>query len=208
MLSLWGAWPLASAGAELDAAGLLADLNAKEPILAEPGEAAAGTTWMESRTGRYALPIPLQGAEPRIGLPNTGSVGWWSAARYVDPNGFELKVDHAPDGSWIKGHTTGLPRAGIESALRAEAAYAKELVDFDPDAFVSDVSLETYRASALYCGKLRGSSVDDVCSLVHVVVHDGSMLRFHSLIIGENPGHRDALVKDFAEVLGGLVVHP
>ena len=76
----------------------------------------------------------VQGAEPRIGLPNTGAVGWWSATRDVDPTGFELKVDHAPDGSWIKGHTTGLPRAGIESALRAEAAYAKELVDFDPDA--------------------------------------------------------------------------
>jgi hypothetical protein len=200
-----------SAGSEVNRAALLQELNltsaTQSPIEAPP----KGKVRIVGNSKQFSLLVPdpafLTTARPSSPI---GIGSRWNTLNNANPSytAFDLDLSHFPEGSWIKGRVGRRSRDGMRGALRAEAAYAKQLIDYSPDEVVVDVSLDTYRASALYCGRLRGSTPRHCCSLVHVVLHGSQTVRLHSLIVASTPIQRDAVLREFARVMGTLALHP
>lgn len=209
LLLLLGA--LAAGGpshADLDRAALVAALNARAAPVQAANPAGTGRLRVRAGSDRYSLvvPDPADGSEPARGPISSPLNAYWSP---VPTHGyFDLHLSHSADGSWIKGRTGSRSPDGIRGVLRDESARAKAMIDYAPDEVVVDVSLETYRASALFCGRLRGGAPRHCCSLVHVALHGQETVRLHSLIIASTPMQRDRLVRDFARVMDSLTLHP
>jgi len=198
--------------ADIDADELLASLDEHKPATSPVAEAPAGYIRITSNSGKFSLdvasPTTARGAPHRHSSLSRDS--YWNPLNTANPQltRFDLDLMHNPEGSWIKGHMGGKSRDGMRGVLRAEQTYAKDLIDAKPEDISTHVSLESYRASALYCGTLRHSTPRHCCSLVHVALHGDETVRLHSLIVATTESERDALVREVATVLETLSLHP
>lgn len=200
-----------SAGSDVNRTALLEELNRTSAAKSEIEAAPNGTIRIISNSRQFSLLVPNSTFQTTPRPSNqTKVVSRWSPINTANPSytAFDLDLAHLPEGSWIKGHVGRKSRDGMRGALRAEEAYAKQLIDYSPDEVLVDVSLDTYRASALYCGRLRGSTPRHCCSLVHVALHGSETVRLHSLIVASTPVQRDAVLREFARVMGTLELHP
>ena len=200
-----------AARAETTYQALLEELNGTPAIVAPVQDAPRASFRMLSNSKRFSLVLPEPGASgsPRPMSP-VPTASRWNRVNTANPaySRFDLHALHYPEGSWIKGHVGRRSRDGMRGVLRAEEAYAKQLIEYSPDEVLVDVSLETYRASALYCGRLRGSGARNCCSLVHVALHGSETVRLHSLIVASTPLQRDVILREFASVMSTLTLHP
>ena len=137
---------------------------------------------------------------------------WFSALPSENPKfeGLDLAVYNRSGGAWVKARLARRSNRGVEGSLIDEASEAKYLIQYDPATVRTEISLENYSGSALYCGRLRQGSARKACSLVAVVLHGHKMIRLHSLIDAKTPRQREVLLSQvetaFAslERLGGL----
>ena len=118
--------------------------------------------------------------------------------------GIDLAVYHRGGGAWVKGRLARRSNRGVEGALIDEATHAKYLIDYDPEDVAIHLSTETYRGSALYCGRLRQGNARKACSLVAVALHGRQMVRLHSLIDATTPGQRQKLLAEVENAFAGL----
>ncbi|MCS5638626.1 MAG: hypothetical protein NZ990_19115 [Myxococcota bacterium] len=158
-------------------------------------------------------PLPEGPAESFLALSQSGSFalefsgdGWYA----VDPEaasdlaGFDLAVYHRGGGAWVKGRLARRSDRGVEGALIDEATHAKYLIDFEPEDVDIQLSTETYRGSALYCGRLRQGKARKACSLVAVALHGRRMVRLHSLIDATTPRARQRLLAEVESAFANL----
>ena len=123
-------------------------------------------------------------------------------------SGWDLVIAHHPDGSWIRVHIGKLSRKGMPGVLALAARYARSfLVGYELDEIVNEVSLETYRGTAIYCGRIRDSHYRHSCSLAHVVLHGKETIRFYALIAAVKPEERDSLLHEVESILTSLQLH-
>lgn len=174
----------------------------ESPLAAPPLPPAAAET-----------PHPQKRAESFLALSRSGSFalefsgGDWYA---VDPEaasdlaGFDLAVYHRGGGAWVKGRLARRSDRGVEGALIDEATHAKYLIDYEPEDVDVQLSTETYRGSALYCGRLRQGKARKACSLVAVVLHGRRMVRLHSLIDATTPRARERLLAQVESAFANL----
>ena len=143
----------------------------------------------------------------RLTFPNRE---WYA----VDPRNhprlgkLDLAVYHAGGRAWVKGRLARRSNRGVEGALIDEAAEAKYLVAYDPDTVETKVSLEDYRGSALYCGRLRQGNANRACSLVVVALHGRQMIRLHSLVDAKTTRQRERLLAEVEAAFASLELLP
>ena len=149
-----------------------------------------------ARSGTFALTFPNQ--------------EWFA----VDPDerpdlaGLDIAVYRAGGGGWVKGRLARRSNRGVEGALIDEASHAKYLIEYEPDTVRTELSLETYRGSALYCGRLRHGSAREACSLVAVRLHGRQMIRLHSLVDAKTPRMRKAILAEIESAFASLETIP
>ena len=145
-----------------------------------------------SRSGSFALEFPAK--------------DWYAATpRTSDEDAdLDLAVYHRGGGAWVKGRLARRSNRGVEGALIDEARHAKYLLDYDPDEVEVNLSTETYRGSALYCGRLRQGKARRACSLVAVVLHGRQMVRLHSLVDAATPSQRQKLLAEIEGAFASL----
>ena len=136
--------------------------------------------------------------------------GWFdvdpeSEARFA---GLDLVVFHRDGGAWLKARLARRSNRGVEGALIDEAVHVKYLVNYDPEDVETDISLENYRGSALYCGRLRQGSARKACALVAVSLHGRQMVRLHALVDAKTPRRRQALLSELQRALASLELLP
>ena len=156
------------------------------------GDALAPSLRVVADSARFALTFPGKGwfaVDPQ------------SEARFA---GLDLAVFHREGGAWLKGRLARRSNRGVEGALIDEAAHVKYLVNYDPESVETEISLENYRGSALYCGRLRQGSARKACALVAVALHGRQMVRIHALVDAKTPRRRDALLSELQRALASL----
>jgi hypothetical protein len=121
---------------------------------------------------------------------------------------FDLVLTHRPEGSWIWAHIGRKSARGMPGVLAAVSPYVRSFViEYDPDEVVSEVSLETYRGSVIYCGRIPDTHYQSSCSLAHVVLHGEKTIRFYGLIVASKPRQRGALLREVVSVLASIELH-
>jgi hypothetical protein len=191
----------ASAAADSTLRSLLLDLNSRPLYVTKPNEDEARVR-ITSDSGSFSL------------FPSTQHRSF-SRQHWVrrDPaislaSVFDLLMTHRPDGSWIWAHIGKKSPAGMPGVLAVVSPYVRSLViNYDPDEVVSEVSLETYRGSVIYCGRIPNTHYRSSCSLGHVVLHGRETIRFYALIVANRPSRRDALLQEFLSVLASIELH-
>jgi len=156
------------------------------------GDALAPSLRVVADSARFALTFPGKGwfaVDPQ------------SEARFA---GLDLAVFHREGGAWLKGRLARRSNRGVEGALIDEAVHVKYLVNYDPENVETEISLENYRGSALYCGRLRQGSARKACALVAVALHGRQMVRIHALVDAKTPRRRDALLSELQRALASL----
>jgi hypothetical protein len=156
------------------------------------GDALAPSLRVVADSARFALTFPGKGwfvVDPQ------------SEARFA---GLDLAVFHREGGAWLKGRLARRSNRGVEGALIDEAVHVKYLVNYDPENVETEISVENYRGSALYCGRLRQGSARKACALVAVALHGRQMVRIHALVDAKTPRRRDALLSELQRALGSL----
>ena len=180
---------------------LLLDLNSRPLSVTEPNETEA-IVRIKSDSGKFSLLLPLVQHSSFFGRHWGGS----DLARF--PSVFDLMLKHSPDGSWIWAHMGEKSPDGMPGVLAAATSYIRSfVVNYDPDEVVSEVSLETYRGSALYCGRIRDTHYKSSCGLAHVVLHGRETIRFYALIVANKRSQRDALLREFITLLESIELH-
>ena len=122
-------------------------------------------------------------------------------------SGFGLLLEGPKTGMWLRGRIGPRTSSGIGGVLAHENSYAKMLIDFRPENAEAEVSLETYRGSAIFCGSLKGRKLRPACSLVFVALHGRETVRFHGLVQSKNPTEIDAMLEEMASLLSTLQLH-
>jgi hypothetical protein len=156
------------------------------------GDSPAPSLRVVADSARFALTFPGK--------------GWFA----VDPQsealfaGLDLAVFHREGGAWLKGRLARRSNRGVEGALIDEAVHVKYLVNYDPENVETEISLENYRGSALYCGRLRQGSARKACALVAVALHGRQMVRIHALVDAKTPRRRDTLLNELQRTLASL----
>ncbi len=159
-------------------------LSKAGPLHALPptaGNREAEEKALVSRSGAFALTFP--GPE------------WFSVDPDSEPEDrdYDLVVHHPSGGAWVKGRLARRSNRGIEGSLIEEASHAKYLIDYEPDRVTTRISPDSYRASALYCGRRRQGIAREACSLVLVTLHGRRMVQLHSLVDAATPRRRENL---------------
>jgi hypothetical protein len=155
-------------------------------------DALAPSLRVVANSARFALTFPGEGwfaVDPQ------------SEARFA---GLDLAVFHREGGAWLKGRLARRSNRGVEGALIDEAVHVKYLVNYDPENVETEISVENYRGSALYCGRLRQGSARKACALVAVALHGRQMVRIHALVDAKTPRRRDALLSELQRALASL----
>ncbi len=189
------------AAADSTLRSLLLDLNSRPLYVTKPNEGETSVRIM-SDYGSFSL-LPSERHGPF-------SIQHWirrdpaiSAASV-----FDLLLAHRPDGSWIWAHIGSKSPAGMPGVLAAISPYVRSFViEYDLDEVISEVSLETYRGSVIYCGRIPNTHHRSSCSLGHVVLHGRETIRFYALIVANRPSQRDALLREFLSVLASIELH-
>jgi hypothetical protein len=194
--------------------------------LVMPGWASAGPSQQSLLLGLNSTPLsvtnPDEGeAEVRI----TGDSGKFSFLRSPaqhetffrphwvrrDTSGYvalDLRLQHNPDGSSIQVATGKRHAKGMPGVLAAISPYVRSfIIEYDLDEVISEVSLETYRGTVIYCGRIPDTHYKSSCSLGHAVLHGGETIRFHALIVSDKRSERDALLQEFVALLESLELH-
>jgi hypothetical protein len=190
------------AAADSTLRSLLLDLNSRPLYVTKPNEAEASVRIM-SDSGSFSLLLPS-------GRHRTFSTQHWVRR---DPtiswaSVFDLLITHRPDGSWIWAHIGRKSPGGMPGVLAVVSPYVRSFViEYDLDEVVSEVSLETYRGSVLYCGRIPNTLHRSSCSLGHVVLHGRETIRFYALIVANRPSRRDELLREFLSVLASIELH-
>jgi hypothetical protein len=135
---------------------------------------------------------------------------WFAVDPRTDPRFVELDlaVFHSGGNAWVKGRLARRSNRGVEGALIDEARQAKYLIHYDPETVETEVSLETYRGSALYCGRLRQGTARKACSLVGVALHGRRMVRLHALVDAKTPSQRAQLLAEVEAAFASLHLLP
>jgi hypothetical protein len=121
---------------------------------------------------------------------------------------FDLLITHLPEGSWIWAHIGRKSPTGMPGVLEGISSYVRSFViEYDLDEVISEVSLETYRGSVIYCGRIPNTHHRSSCSLGHVVLHGQKTIRFYALIVANRPSQRDAILREFVSLLASLELH-
>lgn len=123
---------------------------------------------------------------------------------------FDLLLKHSPDadGSSLWAHIGKKSPDGMPGVLAAVSPYVRSfIINYNLDEVVSEVSLETYRGSVIYCGRIPDTHYRSSCSLAHVVLHGRETIRFYALIVAYTPSERDALLREFITVLESIELH-
>lgn len=168
-------------------------LPAAPPALAETGPLHRSEAFLAlSRSGTFALEFP---GEDWYGVNPDAS---------ADLTGIDLAVYHRSGRAWVKGRLARRSNRGVEGALIDEATHAKHLVEYDPEDVEVHLSTETYRGSALYCGRLRQGKARKACSLVAVALHGRQMVRLHSLVDATTPARRQRLLAEVRSAFASL----
>ncbi|HIG00338.1 MAG TPA: hypothetical protein EYQ66_03375 [Myxococcales bacterium] len=158
------------------------------------GDALPPSLRVVADSARFALTFPGKG---------WFAVDSQSEARFA---GLDLAVFHREGGAWLKGRLARRSNRGIEGALIDEAVHVKYLVNYDPENVETEISLENYRGSALYCGRLRQGSARKACALVAVALHGRQMVRIHALVDAKTPRQRDTLLSELQRALASLEI--
>ncbi len=122
-------------------------------------------------------------------------------------SGFGLLLEEPKTGMWLRGRIGPRTSSGIGGVLAHENAYAKMLIDFRPENAEAEVSLETYRGSAIFCGSLKWRKLRPACSLVFVALHGRETVRFHGLVQSKDPAEIGAMLEEMASLLSTLQLH-
>ena len=180
---------------------LLLDLNSGPLSVTEREQVAARGRIVGDSGGFSLLPSKPHGSH--------SGVHWIRRDTSSPPlSAFDLVLAHHPEGSWIRAHIGKRSPAGMPGVLATVSPYVRSFViDYDPEEVVSEVSLETYRGSVAYCGRIRDTHHRSSCSLVHVVLHGEATIRFYVLIVANSPRQRDELLAEFASVLESIQLH-
>jgi hypothetical protein len=189
------------AAADSTLRSLALDLNSRPLYVTKPDEGEASVRIM-SDSGSFSL-LPSERHGPF-------SIQHWirrdpaiSAASV-----FDLLLKHHPDASWIWAHIGKRSSAGMPGVLAAISPYVRSFViEYDLDEAVNEVSLETYRGTAIYCGRVPNTHHRSSCSLGHVVLHGRETIRFYALLVANKPSQRDALLREFFSVLASIELH-
>ena len=196
----------ASAGPAWAASGLtprelLLDLNSRPLSVTKPDERTARVRMLD-KSGKFSLAVP----RPRGYSP----ASYWRrrSAAHSSRSAWNLELVHYPEGSWIRAHIGKKSRRGMPGVLSFASTYVRGfIVEYDPDEVISEISLETYRGSVIYCGRIPDTHFRRSCSLAHVVLHGQETLRFYGLIVAYSPSRRDTLLRELASILASLELH-
>jgi hypothetical protein len=180
---------------------LLLDLNSRPLYVTKPDEGEASVRIM-SDSGSFSL-LPSGHHRP------FSRERWVRRAPELSrASVFDLLVMHAPEGSWIWAHIGGKSPDGMPGVLAVVSPYVRSFViEYDLDEVVSEVSLETYRGSVIYCGRVPNTHNRSSCSLGHVVLHGQKTIRFYALIVANRPSQRDAILREFVSLLASIELH-
>jgi hypothetical protein len=131
---------------------------------------------------------------------------WFSVLPSKDPKfeGLDLAVYNRSGRAWVKARLARRSSRGVEGSLIDEASEAKYLIQYDPATVRTEISMDNYSGSALYCGRLRQGSARKACSLVAVVLHGHKMIRLHSLIDAKTPRQREVLLNQVETAFASL----
>jgi hypothetical protein len=180
---------------------LLVDLNARPLDVTKPDEDQA-LRRITSDSGSFSM------------LPSAGHSSYsrqhWLRRDPVDSwrSVFDLLLTHLPEGSWIWAHIGSRSGDGIPGVLGVITPYVRSfIIEYDPNEVISEVSLETYRGSVIYCGRIPDTHYRSSCSLGHVVLHGSTTIRFFVLIVANRPSQRDALLREFVSMLASIELH-
>ena len=190
------------AAADSTLRSLILDLNSRPLYVTKPDEGEASVRIM-SDSGSFSL------------LPSDRRHRTFSREHWVrrDPvnswaSVFDLLITHLPEDSWIWAHIGRKSPDGMPGVLAVVSPYVRSFViEYDLDEVVSEVSLETYRGSVIYCGRIPNTHNRSSCSLGHVVLHGQKTIRFYALIVANTPSQRDAILREFVSLLASLELH-
>ena len=181
---------------------LFLDLNSRPLYVTKPNEDEASVRIM-SDSGSFSL-LPSDRRHRTFSGEHWArrdpAVSWTSV--------FDLLITHLPEGSWIWAHIGRKSPDGMPGVLAVVSPYVRSFViEYDLDEVVSEVSLETYRGSVVYCGRIPNTHHRSSCSLGHVVLHGRETIRFYALIVANRPDQRDAILQEFVSLLASLELH-
>ena len=190
----WGA-------ADLPLRDLLLDLNSRPLYVTKPNEGETSVRIM-SDSGSFSL-LPSERHRSfsiQHCVRRDPAISWASV--------FDLLLMHHPDGSWIWAHIGSKSPAGMPGVLAVVSPYVRSFViEYDLDEVISEVSLETYRGTEIYCGRIPNTHHRSSCSLGHVVLHGRETIRFYALIVANRPSQRDAILREFVSLLASIELH-
>ncbi|MDE0887277.1 MAG: hypothetical protein OSB70_17275 [Myxococcota bacterium] len=180
----------------IPAPSLNAEITAPPQAGGESAEEPPPESTFVSQSGTFSLTFP-------------GS-NWFAVKPETRPElaGLDLAVFRIGGGGWVKGRLTRRSNRGVEGALIDEAENAKYLIQYEPNAVETNLSLGAYRGSALYCGRLRQGSARKACSLVAVRLHGRRMIRLHSLVDAKTPRLRAAIQAEVESAFLSLQTAP
>ncbi|MDG2335517.1 MAG: hypothetical protein P8Q97_14965 [Myxococcota bacterium] len=175
---------------------LNAEIPAPPATVEESTQGPARESTFVSQSGMFSLTLP--------------GTNWFAVRPDTRPElaGLDLAVFRIGGGGWIKGRLARRSNRGVEGALIDEAVHAKYLIEYEPDAVETNLSLDAYRGSALYCGRLRQGSARKACSLVAVQLHGRQMIRLHSLVDAKTPRLRAVIQAEVEAALSSLQTAP
>ena len=180
---------------------LLLDLNSRPLYVTKPDEGEASARIM-SDSGSFSLLLSDRHRtfSRQHWVRRDAAISWASV--------FDLLITHLPEGSWIWAHIGRKSPDGMPGVLAVVSPYVRSFViEYDLDEVVSEVSLETYRGSVIYCGRIPNTHHRSSCSLGHVVLHGRDTIRFYALIVANRPSRRDAILREFVSLLASLELH-
>jgi hypothetical protein len=180
---------------------LVLDLNSRPLYATKLDEGEASVRIMSDSRSFSLLPSDRHGTfSGQHWVRRDPAISWASV--------FDLLMTHHPEGSWIWAHIGSKSPAGMPGVLAVVSPYVRSFViEYDLDEVVSEVSLETYRGSVIYCGRVPNTHHRSSCSLGHVVLHGQKTIRFYALIVANRPSQRDAILREFVSLLASLELH-
>lgn len=180
---------------------LFLDLNSRPLYVTKPNEDEASVRIMSDSGSFSLLPSDRHGTFSRQHWVRRDAAISWASV-------FDLLITHRPEGSWIWAHIGRKSPDGMPGVLAVVSPYVRSFViEYDLDEVVSEVSLETYRGSVIYCGRIPNTHNRSSCSLGHVVLHGQKTIRFYALIVANRPSQRDAILREFVSLLASLELH-
>jgi hypothetical protein len=197
------------AAADSTLRSLLLDLNSRPLYVTKPNEGETSVRIMSDSGSFSLLPSERHRSFSRQRHRSFSRQHWVRRDPAISSASvFDLLLTHHPDGSWIWAHIGSRSPAGMPGVLAAVSPYVRSFViEYDLDEAISEVSLETYRGTAIYCGRIPSTHHRSSCSLGHVVLHGRETIRFYALIVANRPSQRDALLREFFSLLASIELH-